>query len=281
MTAIKADCRRETEHFMISIVMPAYNAEKTISASIRSVLSQTFPDWELIIVNDCSKDRTEAVVKELIGTLPAELSEKLHVLSNEKNLGVSESRNKGIRYAHYDWIALLDSDDLWDSAKLAEQTALIEEKPDASIIFTGSAFINEYGDRSSYELHVPSEVNYRGLLSQNLISCSSVLIKRKLLLKNQMLHDELHEDFIVWLALLRSGYKAYGIDKPLLIYRLSASSKSGNKFKAACMTFRVYRYIGLNLLLAVACLCAYTVKNTLKYRRIYAGFSKKKPEYGM
>ena len=258
---------------MISIIMPAYQAEKTIADSIRSVLAQSFQDWELIVIDDCSADNTCRLVEELKKSLPMERGEKIRLIKKRKNTGVSESRNLGAEMARGDWIAFLDSDDLWATDKLEKQMQLLDKHPDAGILFTGSAFIRENGERSSYVLQVPEEITYRRLLRQNLISCSSVVMRRELFLRHRMQHDELHEDFLLWLKLLREGVKAYGVNEPLLIYRLSPASKSGNKLHAARMTWRVYRHMGLGLGTSLSCLVSYTLRNTLKYRRIYKGFA--------
>ena len=258
---------------MISIIMPAYQAEKTIADSIRSVLAQSFQDWELIVIDDCSADNTCGLVEELKKSLPREMGEKIRLLKKQKNTGVSESRNLGAEMAQGDWIAFLDSDDLWATDKLEKQMQLLARHPDAGILFTGSAFIRGDGERSSYVLQVPEEITYRRLLRQNLISCSSVVMRRELFLRHRMQHDELHEDFLLWLKLLKEGVRAYGVNEPLLIYRLSPASKSGNKLRAARMTWRVYRHMGLGLGISLSCLVSYTLRNTLKYRRIYKGFA--------
>ena len=258
---------------MISIIVPAYQAEKTVADSIRSVLAQSFQDWELIVIDDCSADNTCRLVEELKKSLPRETGEKIRLIKKQKNTGVSESRNLGAEMAQGDWIAFLDSDDLWTTDKLEKQMQLLAAHPDAGILFTGSAFIRENGDRSSYVLQVPKEITYRKLLRQNLISCSSVVMRRELFLRHRMQHDELHEDFLLWLKLLREGVKAYGVNEPLLIYRLSPASKSGNKLHAARMTWRVYRHMGLGFGTSLSCLVSYTLRNTLKYRRIYKGFA--------
>ena len=262
----------EKQELGISIIMPAYNAEKTIAESIQSVINQTYTNWELILINDCSTDKTEEAIDNILSQLPQELFEKIHVIQNEKNSGVSESRNSGVREAKYEWVAFLDSDDLWSRYKLEKQVSVINEKPDASIVFSGSAFINESGQMSKYILHVPFEIKYKELLKQNLISCSSVLVEKNVFMTYQMKHDELHEDYLLWLTILKNRYKAYGIDEPLLIYRLSSHSKSSNKRKAALMTFNVYKKIGLSQIQAAYYMIYYTIRNFKKYTSIRSGF---------
>ena len=139
-------------------------------------------------------------------------------------------------------------------------------------MFTGSGFMDEEGKRIGRILHVPEKISYRELLKQNLISCSSVLVKRELMLRYPMrltgsrAKGRMHEDFASRLRMLRGGAKAYGIDEPMLIYRVSRGSVSGNKSKAAAMTWRVYRNIGLSLPECVYYFCCYAVRSLKKWR---------------
>lgn len=252
---------------LISVIMPAFNAEKTIKESIDSVLKQTYNKLELIIIDDYSNDSTPEIVQHI-----SKLDSRIILLQNSKNLGVSETRNYGVSKASGDWIAFLDSDDLWAPEKLEKQVTVLLDEPSTDLIFTGSAFINYKGNYSMYQLRVPSQILYRTLLKQNLISCSSVLVRKVLLEEFKMKNDGMHEDYAVWLQILRAGNRAYGLDEPLLIYRLSRLSKSGNKRKAAKMTYRVYRYIGLNPLIATYYFFWYILKNVKKYRMIHNGF---------
>ena len=123
----------------ISIIMAAYNAEKTIEQAIYSVLCQTYPDFELLVVNDCSTDKTAALVAAI-----AEKDDRVRLISNEKNGGVSYTRKHGLEEARGEWIAILDSDDAWASEKLEKQIEL-QKKTNAELLFTGSAFMDADG----------------------------------------------------------------------------------------------------------------------------------------
>lgn len=249
---------------LISVVMPAYNAEKTISQAIGSVINQTFENWELLVINDQSKDNTKDRILDL-----AKSDKRICYVENERNLGVSETRNRGVSLASGSWIAFLDSDDEWESGKLEAQMALIEET-DARFVFTGSAFMDQEGKRLDYCMNVPERASFRQLLKQNVISCSSVLIEKALLEKYPMVAENMHEDYAVWLSVLKNErIDAYGIDRPLLIYRVSAGSKSGNKGKAALMHWRVYKYLGVPLAPSIYYFAFYMVRNLKKYRKIW------------
>lgn len=247
----------------ISIVMPAYNAEGTIKDAIESVLHQYYTTWELIIIDDFSSDGTQTVAQEY-----CRRDKRIHYMRNEQNLGVAESRNRGVEQAAYDWIAYLDSDDMWTPDKLQKQVSLLNVKKNASLIYTGTAYMTAEGVHLETILKVPETVTYSELLKQNIISCSSVLVKKEKALSYKMQRDDLHEDFAAWLKILRAGNQACGINEPLLIYRLSDGSKSGNKWKAAIMNFKTYRYIGLNIIQSLYYMCFYIVRNLKKYAKL-------------
>lgn len=247
----------------VSVIMPAYNAEKTIEKTISSVLNQSYDKFEIIIIDDGSKDNTAEIVSAI-----ANKDKRIRFFRNEKNVGVSATRNRGISLAKGDWIAFLDSDDMWTADKLEKQIKLIANKARANLLFTGSSFIDENNNPYSYILKIPEVVKYRDLLKQNVISCSSVLVKKQCLSGLKMERDDMHEDFAMWLQILKKEHCAYGINEPLLIYRLSKGSKSGNKVKAAKMTFMVYRYVGLNLFQSVYYMLFYTIKSVGKYKNI-------------
>jgi len=250
---------------MITVIMPAYNSERTIAASIESVFSQTYVGWRLIVVDDCSSDATASIAAEF-----ARRDARVRVIRNETNLGVSASRNKAIALAESEWIAFLDSDDLWDAAKLEKQLALAE-KTGAEFLFTGSAFIDESGEPYSGAAEAPFSLTYRQLRNRNKISCSSVLVKKKFFDGSnpiRMERDDIHEDYAVWLKILKRGTVAYGVNEPLLIYRLAKNSRSGNKFNTVKKTFGVFRLVGINPVGAAY----FTVRNLIgavkKYSRI-------------
>lgn len=249
---------------MITIIMPAYNCEKFIKQAVQSVISQTYEDWKLIIIDDCSTDGTRRLATEL-----AAGDARIELLCNEKNQGVSRTRNRGIKEAKTEWIAFLDSDDAWDKEKLAKQVALTEGNPQAEFTFTGSAFMRESGELMDAVFQVPERVTRRKLLKQNVISCSSVMIKRELLLRHPMPEGkEIHEDFAVWLTVLSEIEYAYGINEPLLTYRVYQGSKSGNKRKAARMNWNTYRKVGLNPVVAAYYMFWYAVNGIKKHRKL-------------
>lgn len=250
------------ENACVSIITAAYNAEKTIETCINSVLAQSYPNWEMLIINDCSSDNTAQIVQDFIAR-----DNRIRLIENEINSGVSFSRKVGLENARGEWIAVLDSDDAWASDKLEKQLSLASNTG-AELVFTGSAFMDDDGNKLDWQLYAPAKLKYRQLLKQNLVSNSSVLVKKELYQKHYAVGDNMHEDFAIWLGITKEGKIAYGIDEPLLIYRLAKKSKSSNKVKAAKMNWKTYRYVGLNPISAAYYMCWYVIKSLLKYRHL-------------
>lgn len=249
----------------ISIITPAYNCEKYLGEAVESVLKQTWEDWELLIIDDCSKDKTYECMQKL-----ARQDKRIRVFQNEHNSGSAATRNYGVQQATGEWVAFLDSDDLWREEKLEKQMAVIEKNPEASFLFTGSAFIEDDGMTIAHVLHVPQRINRRKLLGQNVISCSSVLIRRELMLENPMPEEEgIHEDFATWLSILDKVPFAYGVDEPLLVYRRALASKSGKKGKSAHMNWQTYIKAGVPAKSRIFYMFSYTVHGLAKYSMLW------------
>lgn len=252
----------DKEKHLISIIMPAYNCERFIEEAIISVIEQTYKLWELIVIDDGSKDDTVRIMSVLLNK-----DERIRFYKNEENQGVSATRNRGISLAKGDWIAFLDSDDIWDKKKLQKQLELLKNT-EAEFLFTGSSYINEEGIYYQGQFEVPKKVTYKTLRTHNVVSCSSVLIKKRFFENIKMERDDIHEDYAVWLRVLRTGVFAYGINEPLLIYRISKNSKSGNKFKTIKMTYGVFRFIGINPISSTYYMFRHVLASIKKYRNI-------------
>ena len=247
---------------LISIVTPAYNCARTIEQTVQSVREQRYTHWEMLILDDGSSDdslrRIEALSQE---------DGRIRAFRNERNLGVGSTRNRGVQLARGEWVAFLDSDDIWRPEKLEKQLTLLQRQPEAKLLFTGSGFMSADGQPLDYVLHVPERIDRRQLLRQNLLSCSSALAERELLLRHPFpARQDMHEDFAVWLEILEEEPWAYGVDEPLLVYRRSAASKSGNKLRAARMNWNTYRYVGLGLPLCLYNMAWYTLNGLRKYK---------------
>lgn len=242
---------------LVSVIMPAYNSAATIISAIESVLYQDV-NLELIIVDDCSKDNTYNLIKDRVD------EETIIYYKNSVNRGVAYSRNYGIEKAKGKYIAFLDSDDIWRKGKLKAQIELLE-KSSAVLCATARELMNNEGDLTNKIIPVPDTVDYKKLLCGNVINCSSVLILSDLMKEYPMTDDDLHEDYITWLKILKSGGKAIFLKEPYLLYRLSKAGKSANKFKSAKATFGVYRRIGLSLPVSVYYFFRYAISALIKY----------------
>ncbi len=216
--------------------MPAFNASKFISQSINSVLNQTFENWELLIVDDCSTDNTLEVIQKTTQADP-----RIKVLSTNKNSGnPGLARNIAIEHAVGEYIAFLDSDDLWCSDKL-ERQFLFMENNNYDLTFTHYKCIDSLGNYLNHKIYIPFFVNYHMLLKTNYIGLSTALYNCKKLGKLYF-ENVGHEDYLYWLNILKSNVNAYGLNSPLSLYRVHSNSISSNKFTSAFFTWKILYY---------------------------------------
>lgn len=253
--------KNDSEYF-VAVIMPAYNCEKHVEAAINSVINQSYENWELVVIDDGSTDNTVEIIEQI-----SKNNSRIHFIKNKMNQGVSATRNQGIALANSAWIAFLDSDDMWEKTKLEKQIKMAKDKT-AEFIFTGSSYINEDGEFYQGIFQAPDKVSYKKLRNHNVISCSSVLIKKKFFNEIKMEKDEMHEDYAVWLRVLKAGISAYGINEPLLIYRISRNSKSGNKINTIKMTYKVFRFVGINPVGSAYFMMSHVIGSIEKYRKI-------------
>jgi len=252
---------------LVSVIMPAYNTQSTISDSINSVLTQTYTNWELIIVNDRSTDDTASIAKNF-----AAADHRIHLHTNEQNIGCAATRNVAMSKARGEWLAFLDSDDLWLPDKLEKQLQFANETS-ASITYTATSYINKYGEISNYILPAEREFSYKSLLRRNIMSCSSVMVRTDEMMPFPHNNKgDMHEDYATWLQILRKVGHAYGLNEPLLQYRLTESSKSGRRFNSAKMAYCAYRTVGYCVLFAILLTLRYALHSISKRSRIKAGY---------
>lgn len=159
---------------LVSIIMPAYNAEKYIKDAVDSVIKQTYTNWELIIIDDCSSDGTEKMIKKY-------QDRRIRYIKNKKNQGAVLSRNKGMRISSGRYVAFLDSDDMWEPRKLQRQLNLLQNKG-YFMSYSGIKIVNENGNFIKY-YNVPKQMNYNKLLRNTAIATSSVVLDRGGLVK--------------------------------------------------------------------------------------------------
>lgn len=243
----------------VTVIMPAYNAARYIDKAIESVLAQTV-SCHLLIINDASSDETLSIARQYEKQYPKQVC----VINNEKNIGVAASRNRAAAQATTEFVAFLDADDWWSENKLELQLEKLQ-KSGADACYSGRELMTPEGESTGKIVYVPEKTDYRKLLKGNVIPCSSVIMKREAALRYPMIHDELHEDYIVWLSMLRDGRQFVGINQPLLKSRLAEAGKSRNKFKSAKMTYGVYRYMGIPVWKAIFYFVCYAATGVAKY----------------
>lgn len=245
----------------VSVIIPAYNAARFIAATLDSVIAQTFTDWQVLVVLDVkSSDATEAIVRDY-----AARDQRIHLLQSPKAQGVTANRNIGLDAAEGEWLAFLDADDQWLPEKLAVQLQLMRSQ-NAVFSYTGQQNIEMSSGMPLSEIVGAPTTSYRDLLANNRMACSSVMVRRDFL-GSLRFQENLAEDMVLWLQLLKKTPHAVGIAEPLLRYRVVAGSRSANKLALAKNRWFIYRQIErLGLIDSVWFFIHYAVSGYLKYR---------------
>lgn len=250
------------ENNLVSIVTPMYNGERFVSQTIESVLSQTYQDWEMLMVDDGSKDRSTAIVEGY-----ARKDSRVKLI-RQPNGGSASARNHALREARGRYVCFLDADDLWDRAFLEKQLAFLRQK-DAGIVYASYRRINEHGEAILRPFIVPGKVNYKGLLKTCSISCLTALFDREKTGENFFNESlrSMRDDFVFWLTLLKKVDYAYGNPEVLASYRVFSTSTTGNKKKVMKPQFMVYyRVEKLGLVRSVYYFIHWAINGFLKYR---------------
>ena len=209
----------------ISIIVPVYNAEKFIKATIDSVLAQDFADFELLLVDDCSLDSS----CELIESYD---DQRVKLIRQEENKGAYAARNRGLSEADGRYIAFLDADDLWEKDKLSKELKFMQEN-NAGFVFTSYEFADANGVGNGAVVKVPKILPYRKALHNTIIFTSTVMIDRCIIPDEliKMPHIK-SEDTATWWNILKAGYTAYGLNENLVKYRRFGNTLSSNKIEA-------------------------------------------------
>ncbi len=223
---------------LVSIIVPVYNVEKYIAGTMECVRSQTYRNWELLLVEDGSSDRSAGVIQEYIRRTG---EDRIRLLAQPSNMGAARARNRALGEARGRYIAYLDADDLWDREKLARQVAFMQEK-NAAFSFTGYEFADEQGRGLGKIVHVPAVMQYKDALKNTTIFTSTVMFDTvkidKELLEMPLIKSE---DTALWWKVLRSGYAAYGMDENMVKYRRPGKTLSSNKLEAVRRIWNLYR----------------------------------------
>ena len=221
---------------LTSIITPLYNSEVFIAETINSVIGQTYNNWELLLIDDGSKDKTIKIVESYIKQYP-----NISLIKNKTNLGAAISRNKGIKVAKGEYIAFLDADDLWKPTKLEKQISfMIDENCD--VCFSSYEQINEAGEPLNKLVKALPVLNYKTLLKTNYIGNLTGIYSAKKLGKITSPNLRKRQDWLLWLSAIKtSGKPAKSIQESLAYYRVRDNSMSSDKFELLKHNYNVYR----------------------------------------
>ncbi|QQE13939.1 glycosyltransferase family 2 protein [Planctomycetota bacterium] len=243
----------------VSIITACYNSEKYIEDTIRSVQAQTYDNWEMIIIDDCSTDQSRDIVERYQGN-----DSRIKLLQTERNGGQSIARNMGVKIAKGQYLTYLDSDDLWDSEFLAKATSFMQEK-NAELITTGYRRRTHDLAINLSDAVIPPTISYETTLKTCHFTCLTTMYDMSKIGKHYMLKIKKRSDLALWLEILKNIKHAYGLDEVLATYRIHGGSLSRNKFSAASFQWQVYRDIEkLNLIQASYYFLHYTIRGLLK-----------------
>ena len=241
---------------LVSIVMPVFHAEAFLEKTVETVQEQTYKNWELIAVDDCSGDGRFELLCRL-----AEADGRIRPVRQEHNQGAAASRNKGVELAQGRYLAYLDADDLWTKTKLEKELAFLKEKQ-AAFAFTGYEFGDSDGVGNGKIVHVPETLTYKKALSRTVIFTTTVLFDLQKISKELVCMPQVKsEDTATWWRILRNGYTAYGLDENLAVYRRPAKSLSSNKLEAIRRIWYLYRkQEGLSLFTSLYHFCFWALR---------------------
>ena len=244
---------------LVSIITPSYNASKYIKETIESVLNQTYQNWEMIIIDDCSDDNSRAIIEEY-----TKQDIRIRALYNEKNIGAAQSRNRGIELSTGEYIAFLDSDDLWLPDKLKKQIKLMQEE-NILLSYTSYYTINEEGETIS-TFSTKKKVTYLDMLKTSTIGTLTTIYNADRLGKVYF-ENMGHEDYVMKLQILKQIPFARGIFEPLAKYRIHSQGLSSNKLHTALWQWHIYRKVEqLSLFKSVYYFLHYAYHGIFKYR---------------
>lgn len=244
---------------LVSIIMPMHNSAKYVGEAITSVIHQTYDDWELLVIDDASRDNSCDIVRKY-----QQQDSRIHLLINDNHTGrPSSPRNMGVKRANGRYIAFLDSDDVWFPEKLQQQVPLFENER-VAIVYSNYEKMDEEGHRANRVVKAPAFATYNVLLSGNVIGNLTGIYDRQKVGKVEFL-DIHHEDYVLWLSILKQGFIAQNTNTTTAGYRIVKGSISANKLQVLPWQWSVYRDIeGLGLLRSAYYFAHYAIKAYFK-----------------
>jgi len=245
---------------LISIITPCYNAANTIRDTIESVLAQTYNNWEMLIIDDCSTDNSSSIIQ----SYSIQDSRIKYFKTKEPSGSPSAPRNIGIDNAAGDYIAFLDADDIWFPNKLEDQlTYLISHK--CKFVYSNYEKINSAGERNNRIILMRKTTNFWDILESCTIPCLTVLLCRECV-NGLRFPDTPKEDYVFWISILRRGIIAYNTGQIHALYREQKNSRSSNKIRMIIYQWIILRQIeGVKVIPALYFMLTYIIQAIYKY----------------
>lgn len=248
----------------VTVVTPTWNSAKYIRETIASVQAQTYQNWEMIIVDDCSTDNTVEIIKDI-----AKKDTRIRIIEQKNNQGAAVARNIAVQNSTGRYVAYLDSDDRWKPDKLEKQIRFMQDK---GCEFSCSSYevIDSTGKSLNKIVYMLDKVDYRGFLLNNLLQTVGIMVDTYKVDKSLLIMPNIRrrQDAATWMQILKSGLLCHGMREVLAEYRRTPNSLSSNKFKAVIGTWKLYREIEkLPLILSLYCFMRYAILAI--WKRIY------------
>lgn len=229
---------------LVSIITPTYNSEKFISETIQSVQNQNYMNWEMVIVDDGSTDKTVEIIEEV-----RKKENRIKLISYKENKGAGVARNLGLQEAQGRYIAFLDADDSWKKTKLEKQIRFMQENK-LAFTFSFYEWIDEEGDSLDTLITAPNPLNYNQLKFCNYIGNLTGIYDTQYFGKLPISKIKKRQDWMLWLKILREIRTAYPVPESLAYYRIRKKSLSSSKVKLLKYNYLVYRNSGYNQLIS-------------------------------
>ena len=244
---------------LVSVIMPSYNAERFIAESIESVLRQTYTNWELVVTDDCSTDRTPQIVQSY-----CEKDARIRFAVAKQHSGIAGTRNQCLERAQGRFVAFLDNDDLWLPEKLEKQVRFLLDN-DYAFCYSAYELINEDGSPKGKTIKTAGVIDYDKYLRNTIVGSGTIMLDTQ---KTGPLHMPINatsDDMALWCKVMKDGHKAYPIEEVMMQYRVRSDSASANKWKAAQDVWRVYRkQEQLPFFRSLSCFCGYAYHAIIK-----------------
>lgn len=234
---------------LVSIVVPVYNAERFLEDTINTVRKQTYENWELLLVDDCSTDKCERIVSKYKD------DKRIRWIKQIKNVGPARTRNHGISLANGEYLCFLDADDKWDEKKIEKQIDYMKRNK-CAFCYHSYEFADEKCTPNGKRVIAKNKLTYRQALKNTIIFTSTVMFDLKQLNKSDIMMPDIKyiEDTATWWKILRNGIDAYGMPDVFSLYRRSPNTDSSKKIRMQRSLWYVYRKVEkLNLFYAAYC----------------------------